>query len=646
MGIQLLPQDTREIINQKAVSVRPTPNQIAWQEMEFIAFIHFGVNTFTNREWGEGTESPEIFNPTDFDADQMVSDIKAAQMKAVILTCKHHDGFCLWPSKYTEHSVKNSPWKEGKGDVVREISEACKRHGLKFGVYLSPWDRHDSRYGDSPAYNEYYLNQLTELLTEYGEVFDLWLDGACAEGPNGKVQKYDWRAIFEKVRILQPNATISGVAPDARWCGNEAGVCRDSEWSVVPIVGTEALPPEKSDKTAVAITQHNLGDSEGKNSLCCTEDLGSIEILKEHAKNSDRIYWYPAQVDLSIRPGWFYHEYEDESVHPLEKLVNVYLNSVGGNSQLLLNLPPDKTGQFHKNDVIRLKEMGNFLSQTFNKSFISSILPVGDNEIILNCEKTPLNLLMLGEDISQGQRVEKFEVYVEADSEWILVYSGTTIGYKKLIRLKKQEYTQIKIVITVTRAIPVIKNFGLYLMPDLSNKADILKTADGKVSIDLPLGGVVTVVANGVTTTREFGIPQKDFKITNYSQNEIESYSLDQIFSDDENRYAKMPCSKGFPVIEFDMGKEYSLKGMNYMPITAGYDANLNIYTYSLYGSLDGVNFVPISIDFELSNIYHNPILFKNKFNQEVTARYIRFEIKSSLNKDNLTIGEISLIAK
>lgn len=675
--IILLPSDTKEEIAKKAVLVRPTARQVVWQELEFIAFIHFGMNTFSDREWGDGTESPSLFNPTEFDADQMVLAIKNAHMKALILTCKHHDGFCLWPSKYTEHSVKNSPWKDGKGDVVREISDSCKRHGIKFGVYLSPWDRHDERYGDSPRYNEYYLNQLTELLTEYGEVFDLWLDGACAEGPNGKKQEYDWLAINKKVRELQPNATITGVAPDARWCGNEAGVSRNSEWSVVPISNTDGLSADVSEKTAYAITRHNVGDK----ALCCNEDLGSIDKLKEHAQNSDRLYWYPAQVDVSIRPGWFYHEYEDNAVRTLERMTDIYLSAVGGNSQLLVNLPPDKRGRFHENDVARLQEIGDFIEETFKTNLIKEVKEQSKYEYIISVGKNTGNLLMLCEDITKGQRVESFEVFtIDSDGKSEKVYEGTTIGYKKLVRLNKQEYSDVKIVITSSRDVPVINNFGMFLMPPLSKGADITLDKDGNISltadnatiyyttdhtiptinssiyskdsvIRLPLGGVVTATAvydskfdEGVVSHKEFGICATEFEVINYDKADIEKYNLAQIFSSDVNRYAKFKdmSEQDKPIIDIDMKKEYNLTGLHYMPVDSGYDANLNVVKYSLYTSTDGENYTPVVINQELSNIYHNPILHKLEFTHSVSARYIRFEVVESLNSKQVVVGEIS----
>ncbi|MEG1147661.1 MAG: alpha-L-fucosidase [Niameybacter sp.] len=255
--IQLEKTDSVEQIVEKVVKVQPAKRQIEWQALEFTAFIHFGINTYTDREWGDGTESPTLFNPVEFNAKQWVRAMKAAHMKGVILTCKHHDGFCLWPSKYTEHSVKNSPWKNGHGDVVKEVSDACREFDMKFGIYLSPWDRHEESYGDSDRYNTYYRNQLTELLTQYGEIFEVWLDGACAEGSNGKKQIYDWRSYYALVRKLQPQATITGMGPDARWCGNESGIGRTNEWSVVPVPEMEDMEAHESDRTAAAYPKHN-----------------------------------------------------------------------------------------------------------------------------------------------------------------------------------------------------------------------------------------------------------------------------------------------------------------------------------------------------------------------------------------------------
>ncbi len=286
------------------VKIVPSKRQLSHQQMEFYAFVHFTVNTYTNREWGDGTESPSIFNPKNLDCNQWVEACKSAGMKGLILTAKHHDGFCLWQTEYTGHSMKNSPYKNGMGDVVKECAEACRRGGISFGIYLSPWDRNCPLYGQGKAYDDYYCNQLTELLTNYGELFSVWFDGACGEGPNGKKQVYDWDRYYNTVRRLQPDACISIMGPDVRWCGNEAGNTRESEWSVITRLlrdGTE-LPED-------------------------AQDLGSRALLRK----AEEIVWQAAEVDTSIRPGWFFHKNENIKVRSLRTLSDIYFRSIGGN---------------------------------------------------------------------------------------------------------------------------------------------------------------------------------------------------------------------------------------------------------------------------------------------------------------------------
>lgn len=320
----------------EAAHIRPSDVQLRLQRLEFYAFIHFGMNTFTEMEWGTGQANPELFNPTDLDTDQWVKAIKAAGMKAIILTTKHHDGFCLWPSAYTDYSVKSSSWQDGKGDVVKALSDSCKKYGIGFGVYLSPWDRHESTYG-TEAYNTYFIHQLTELLTGYGELFTVWFDGACGEGKNGKRQVYDWEAYYKTIRKLQPHAAISIMGPDIRWCGNEAGRCRPSEWSVVPI--------ELRDQRYIA------GNSQ-------QDDIGTLFSLEEtdtdlgsrdKIQQAKELIWYPSEVDSSIRPKWFYHTGDDDKVRSLDNLIYLYCSAVGGNNTLLLNLPPNKEGRLTSN---------------------------------------------------------------------------------------------------------------------------------------------------------------------------------------------------------------------------------------------------------------------------------------------------------
>jgi len=431
----------------QAVEVRPSARQLAWQELEFIAFAHFGVNTFTDKEWGDGTEDPAIFNPTALDARQWVRVCREAGMRLLILTAKHHDGFCLWPSRYTDHSVKRSPWRGGRGDVVREVSEACREGGLKFGIYLSPWDRHEPSYGDSPRYNEYFRNQLTELLTGYGEVAEVWFDGACGEGPNGKRQEYDWQSYYEVVRRHQPGAVIAISGPDVRWVGNEDGVARETEWSV----------------------QNASPAFHGRSGLV----------------------WWPAECDVSIRPGWFYHAQEDSKVKSLEHLLDIYYKSVGRNAVLLLNLPPDRRGLIHEADAARLRELRRALDETFRTNLASgarAASPDGDGasravdgdpatyfaaredtrsatiEIELARPAT-FNRSMLREYIPLGQRIEEYSLEAHDGRAWRAFAKGTTIGYKKLDRFAPVTASRVRLVISKARAAPLVGEIGLYMAP-------------------------------------------------------------------------------------------------------------------------------------------------------------------------------------
>ncbi|MDR3314683.1 MAG: alpha-L-fucosidase, partial [Oscillospiraceae bacterium] len=320
-----------------AAAVVPSPRQLAWQNMEFYAFLHFGVSTFTDKEWGDGSETPDCFQPQNLDCDQWARAIKAAGMRGMILTAKHIDGFCLWPTETTDHSVAASPWRGGKGDVVREAAEAARRNGLAFGLYLAPWDRHEASYGTGEAYNEFYRRQLRELLTNYGELFCIWFDGACGEGKNGRKQEYDWESYFDLIHELQPNAVISISGRDVRWCGNEAGEGRASEWSVVPWFHSEA---DRIAGVAAGAKAPNAIDPS-------FWDLGSRAAIRDAGK----LIWYPAEVDVSIRPGWFYHKNDDLEVKDLAKLLEIYYDSVGANASLLLNIPPNREGKIADRDV-------------------------------------------------------------------------------------------------------------------------------------------------------------------------------------------------------------------------------------------------------------------------------------------------------
>ncbi len=423
----------------------PTPRQLAWQEMEFIGFLHFTVNTFTDKEWGYGDESPEIFHPTDFNADQIVRTLKEAGMKQVILTCKHHDGFCLWPSKYTEHSVKNSPWKNGKGDVVREISDACRRHGLKFGVYLSPWDRNHKDYG-TPAYLTYYRNQLRELLTQYGPVHEVWFDGANGgDGYYGGAREkrkidnrtyYDWPNTIRMVRELQPDACIfSDAGPDIRWVGNERGIAGETCWGTL---NRDDFVPGNADSKRL-----NTGDRPGT-------------------------HWVPAECDVSIRPGWFYHAKEDDKVRSPENLLNLYFASVGRGAVLLLNVPPDRRGLIHENDVKSLQGFRRLLDATFttNLAAVAKVTNTSPTERILVFDRpVTFNVVRIREDLRWGQRVEAFALDQWKDGQWAQFAVGTSIGHCRLTRGATITTDKVRLRITQTPVPPVISEVSLFRCP-------------------------------------------------------------------------------------------------------------------------------------------------------------------------------------
>lgn len=462
--------------------VCPSARQLKFQQMEFYGFFHFTVNTFSDKEWGDGTESPLIFHPEKLDAESWARAIKKAGMTGAILTCKHHDGFCLWPSKYTDHTIAASPYKEGKGDLVKEVSEALRKEGLKFGVYLSPWDRHEATYGTGEAYNDYYINQLTELLTNYGEVFSVWLDGACGEGKNGKRQIYDWERIYKTVRALQPDACISVCGPDVRWCGNEAGDVRPQEWSVVPERLTRA-------ETVAEKSQQADDDAFREKKITSSElDLGSRQALEGEKK----LVWYPAEVDTSIRPGWFYHASEDDRVRSLEELISIYYGAVGGNATLLLNIPPTPEGLIHPADAKRLEEIGEFLRSAFDKNLAEEAvieasaceegheaetiikddyekyfkLPDGCKEGDITFtfrEEKEIHHIVLKENIRLSQRMERYQILLEEEDQEKLVYEGTVIGYKKIIPFKDGIRTK-KLILRLleARVAPTLSFAGIY----------------------------------------------------------------------------------------------------------------------------------------------------------------------------------------
>ena len=573
----------------------PTPQQLEWQQMEFTAFLHFGMNTFTGNEWGNGKDSPELFNPTELDCEQWVKALKEGGFKMALLTAKHHDGFCLWPTATTEYSVKNSPWKDGKGDVVRELRNACEKYGMKFGVYLSPWDRNAESYGDSPAYNKFFIAQLTELLSNYGEVHEVWFDGACAEGPNGKKQEYDWTAILATIRELQPKAVTAIMGDDVRWVGNEGGLGRETEWSA-----SVFAPGSYTHKKAA-------NDSLGLNEM--SKDLGSRELVAR----AQEAYWYPSEVDVSIRPGWFYHDYQDSQVRSLANLVNIYYRSVGCNSVLLLNIPPDRRGLLHEVDVQRIKELSDYISKTFadNQVVNGNSLWKAEAGAVMEYTLKPgamVNTFLIQEDIAQGQRVEDFLVETYSNGAWQYAAEGTTIGYKRLLRFSDCQPEKIRVTIRGTRATANICNVGLYYAEPLVEQN-------------------ARVLLSHVNTA------------------EWKAVGADAAMAFDGNRETAW-TAEGLSALIVDMGKEEAVKGFCYAPV-AGDDLSGTIYKYNFYVSNDGQNWTKCDASGEFSNIMHNPVPYYVRFGKAYNARYFKLEPVSEINSAQKTsIGDVGVLLK
>jgi alpha-L-fucosidase len=418
----------------------PSPAQLAWQEDELALFLHFGVNTFTNREWGDGEEDPAIFNPTRLDAGQWARVAREAGFRAMVLTAKHHDGFCLWPTATTRHSVASSPWRDGTGDVVREMVDACRAEGLRVGLYCSPWDRNHPTYGDSPRYNDVLMEQLTELLTRYGEVHEVWFDGANGEGPNGRRQEYDWPRFWAHVLRLQPEAVIfSDAGPGVRWIGNERGSAGDPNWSTVH---PRTVPvPGMSGEEVIRQLQH--GDRDGT-------------------------VWRPGETDVSIRPGWFYHPEEDPLVRGPDDLVDLYFTSVGRNSKLLLNVPPTPEGLLHPRDVESLRGMRARLDGIFATDLAGGRplewRDTGPREAVGELDlgdRAVAGVSDLREDIARGQRVEAWTLEGSRAEGWSTLARGETIGYRKLDRFEATPVRRIRLTVRTLDA-PLPVSLGLY----------------------------------------------------------------------------------------------------------------------------------------------------------------------------------------
>ena len=667
--------------------IMPIPNthQMAWQEMEFYGFIHFSINTFTDVEWGYGDKSPQLFNPTEFDAHQWARIAKEAGMKGLILTDKHHDGFCLWPSKYTEYSVKNAAWKNGKGDVVKELAEACKAYGLKMGIYLSPWDRNHADYG-KPEYIDYFRNQLTELLTNYGDIFEVWFDGA--NGGDGyyaganevrsvdKKTYYDWENTNTLIRKLQPSAMIwSDNGPDARWVGNEHGFAYKTTWSPLLRDSVYGGMPEYH-------TKYAFGQENGT-------------------------HWVPTEADVSIRPNWYYHKSEDNKVKTLKELLDIYYKSVGQNSTLLLNLPVDRRGLVHENDEKQLKKLTAQLKEDFahnlalhaktsatnvrgNSSTYKSEHLVDGNKntywatddgitkasITIDFETpTTFNRFLVQEYIQLGQRIKQFSLEAEIDGKWETVSNQTTIGYKRILRLEDVKATKVRLNIEAAKGCPLISNIAIYNAPLIIDVPKINRNKQGKVTLQTPEKGVEvfytlnssaptrssskytdTIAVHQPTTlkafsfdpktkrksdviTKNFDISKNHWKITTLQDAPLTEQAIDDNPSTDWLANKHMLSN-----YKIDLGTT-TVKGFTYTPTQGRWVSGI-ITHYSFYGSTNGKYWMKLAQG-EFSNIIANPIQQKVLFPKATSVKYIKLIADKIMdNKDKALIAEIGIITE
>ncbi|MDR1202244.1 MAG: alpha-L-fucosidase [Tannerellaceae bacterium] len=601
-----------------AYGVTPTTHQLEWQKMEYYMFVHFGPNTFTDVEWGDGKEDPNVFNPTGLDCRQWAKIAKDAGMKAIIITAKHHDGFCLWPSQYSTHTVRESLWKDGKGDVLRELSDACKEYGLKFGVYLSPWDQNHPSYG-TPAYNQLFANTLTEVLTGYGDVFEQWFDGANGDAHKGKRQEYDWDLFHNTVYTYQPHAVIfSDVGPGCRWMGNEKGIAGETNWSRLNIENFEpglGAPP---------IDTLNRGNVYGE-------------------------AWVPAETDVSIRSGWFYSPRTDDKVKTVNQLMNLYYTSIGRNSNLLLNVPPNREGRIHPTDSARLMEFKRALDKSFENNLMQEAslqamntrgnLPVYTVDNLLNGDydsywatdddvlsstieitlKQPetFNRFLVQEYIPLGQRVAKFalEVWDESTVQWTILAEGTTIGYRRLLRFPQTTAQKLRLTIQESLACPVLNTIELYNMPESFETEDAMKeknpffdVSPDKWAVTYPDGGdSFKRIIDANTNTGSF-IPQL-----------IE--------------------------IVINLNESHLLKGFTYVPSNNSTEPAIMRYNFSV--SKDGKQWTQVKKNAVFNNIKNNPVQQDILFDTPVEAQYIMIKpLETTLGEQEFIIAEIGIITK
>ncbi len=670
-----------------AVGPLPAERQLKWHQLEFYAFVHFNMNTFTDIEWGTGGESPELFNPTELDCRQWARVCKEAGMKGIILTAKHHDGFCLWPSEFTEHSVKNSPWKDGNGDVVRELADACQEYGLKLGLYLSPWDRNHAEYG-TDTYITYLRNQLTELMTNYGEVFEVWFDGA--NGGTGyygganeerRVDRktyYDWSNTRQIVRDLQPNAVMfSDAGPGVRWVGNEAGWAGETNWSMIRRDEFYPGSPNYKDLT----TGHE-----------------------------DGTHWVPAEVDVSIRPGWYYHHSEDHKVRSVKTLVDIYYHSIGRNASFLLNFPVDMRGLIHENDVEHLMKMVEVIRSDMEIDLardvdVTASQVRGDSRkydgrkavdgnpetywttddevlgasLILDFgEEISFNRFLAREYIPLGQRVKRFSIEAWVDGAWMEIDAQTTIGNKRILRFDNVSSQKLRFNILEARGCPVISTVEVYHAPKLLEVPAIERDKQGYVSLEafdsgleifytiygsdpatssiaytesLPLKGKgeIRALVHDPATGESSAVVQQLFDICKEKWSVVlpdpTADHRGQVVVDANPRTIwRSKADAGLPqTVVVDLGETLELTGFTYLPTQQRY-IDGTISHYSFYVSEDGKQWGEVVSAGEFSNIRNSPILQTKSFEPR-TGRFIKFIGEREINdKAFVSIAELGVI--
>lgn len=670
----------------------PTERQLHWHALEAYGFVHFTVNTFTDREWGLGDESPAIFNPTAFDADQIARTAKEGGLRGLILTAKHHDGFCLWPSKFTEHSIKNSPYKNGRGDIVKEMGEACRRAGLEFGVYLSPWDRNHVEYG-RPAYLTYYRNQLRELLTNYGPLFTVWFDGANGgDGYYGGANEkrsidnrsyYDWPNTWAIVRELQPGAAMfSDAGPDFRWVGNENGIAGETCWATLDMTKPIRYPG---------------GGSAGLNS---GERPGT--------------QWLPAECDVSIRPGWFYHASEDAAVKTPAQLLDIYYKSVGRGADLNLNLPPDRRGLIHDNDVRSLREFRRLLDQTFATNLARGARVTASNsrggeserrfaaanaldgnrdtywstddavttpELVLDLGSgKTFNVVDLREYLPLGQRIEAFAVDVWREGRWSEYATATSIGNRRLLRGPRVTTAKVRLRITQAPVAPALAEFGLYAEPVLRDAPTILRNRQGVVSLQastaavavryttdgseptatstlytapLPMGKGGTIRARtfalddgtpGEIATRRYSVAKSRWRVLSPTASpQRRGSDTPRQLIDDAQATAWRAETAGPLEVVIDLGEALLLATVTYLPAADGPRGVVD--RYELATSIDNKTWTPAASG-EFANIRANPVEQSIALPAPPTARYLRFIALHALDDTPPAIAEIGATVK